>query len=344
MSDVAISIQAKLEPINGSAHIYPATFADIGHNLVGLDKQTGKATAVQIDSVGSFANRIEAELAELEILPQVKTQINGRELSIHELPHRAYDAILRDSTLDGVPWRQSEIGQAVLRSNSLNATALYTYAPLTLLLGGWDSHGGDAGKGTKIARSVSCEIWGYDVQTVKHCTQRIDPLDITSSAEKHSIINGILEEDPKGKKPSELGHGDVPGSEAKGVFVEDIQFNGAISLTRLRRYHFPNANGLINEARDAAARNVLTQLALIGISRTLDKLDLRSGCELYTADRIGVTISSDGTKIPIVLPNSLENLEKAISEAESHDLCFSKTPLSLMAGPALENIAVKGGI
>ena len=34
MTEVAICIQATLESINGSKHVCPATFADIGHNLV----------------------------------------------------------------------------------------------------------------------------------------------------------------------------------------------------------------------------------------------------------------------------------------------------------------------
>ncbi len=253
MNDVAISIKATLESINGGKHIYPATFADVGHNYVGLDKSTGKAKAVQIDSVGSFANRIESELAALNLLPEISITVGEQELSIHDLPHRAYDAILRDSLLDDVPWRQSQIGSAVLASNTSNATKLYEYAPLTLLLGGWDSHGGDAGAGAKIARSVSCEIWGYEVQSAMHCTQRIDPLDITKDSEPHKIVDGILEladaKDKDSKKPSELGHGDVPSSSDKGVFVDNIELSGAISFSRLSRYHFPDDAGEISEAR-----------------------------------------------------------------------------------------------
>ena len=344
MTDVAISINAKLESTNGSKHIYPATFAGIGHNLVGHEKQTGRASAVQIDSVGSFANRIEKELAALKLLPEITTTVGGRELSIHDLPHRAYDAILRDSLLNDTPWRQSEIGSAVLGSTMSNATSLYRYAPLTLLLGGWDSHGGDAGAGAKIARSVACEIWGYGVQTVKHCTQRIDPLDITANSEKHAVVNGILELDDKGKKPSELGHGDVPSSDSKGVFVDRIELNGAISFTRLNRYHFPDDDGNVSEARDNTGRDVLVQLALVGIARVMDRLDLRSGCELYTSSREAQIISADGTRTSMELTSSTEKLKEAISAAERHGLVFAEEPVRLLAGVALERLAAKGGV
>lgn len=344
MTDVAISIKATLESINGSKHIYPSTFADVGHNLIGLEKATGRARAVQIDSVGSFANRIESELAALNLLPEITTTVGGREISIHALPHRAYDAILRDSLLNDIPWRQSEIGRAVLGSTISNATSLYKFAPLTLLLGGWDSHGGDAGAGAKIARSVSCEIWGYEVQTAKHCTQRIDPLSITADSEKHTVVNGILELDDKGKKPSELGHGDVPGSESKGVFVDRVELNGAVSLARLSRYQFPDENGDVSEVRNNAARNVLVQLALVGIARVMDRLDLRSGCELYTSSREAHLINADGTKTPTALTSSTENLQAAISVAEKHGLRFEVEPVRLVAGEALERLASKGGV
>lgn len=343
MSDVAISIQAELKSTSGSSHIYPATFADVGHNLVGYDKAAGTFHAVQIDSAGSFANRIEAELASLGILPEITSQIDGRTLSVNELPHRIYDAILRDSLLDSVSWRQSEIGQTVLASNAQNATALFTYAPLTLLLGGWDSHGGDAGNGTKLARSVACEIWGYNGRVAKHCTQRIDPLKITSDAEKHSIVDGILTLDENGKKPSVLGHGDVPDQADKGVFVELIELRGAISLTRLSRYRFPDADGKTTPDRDQAARDVLTELAKLGIALVLDRLDLRSGCELYTTSRKFELVHADGTREEISVSTNTDALLSAMKVADTYGLQFNAAPVQLTAGPALAALVARGG-
>ncbi len=344
MTPVAISVKANLESITGSKHIYPATFANVGHNLVGQDHKTHTAKAVQVDSVGSFANRIEQALAALNTLPEITTQVGDRQLSIHELPHRAYDAILRDSLLDGQPWRSSAIGKAVLDSTPRNATALYTYAPLTLLLGGWDSHGGDAGRGAKIARAVACEIWGYEVVTARHLTQRIDPLSITRDTEPHAIVDGILTqvaEGGNGVRPSELGHGDVPGEAVKGVFVERIELTGAISLTRLNRYHFPDANGVIHEARDAAARQALAHIALVGILAVMDNLDLRSGCELVTTSREFLTVNADGSKTPLEVANAKADMHAAIAAAADQGLAFS-SPVRLVAGDALARLAQRG--
>lgn len=343
MSPVAIAVQADLMSISGTSHVYPATFADVGHNLVGYDKSTGVFHAVQVDSVGSFANRIELELAALGVLPEISTLVVDRKLSVHELPHRIYDAILRDSLVGNEPWRSSSIGRSLLQSNQQNATALFQYAPLTLLLGGWDSHGGDAGNGTKLSRSVSCEIWGYNGRVAKHCTQRIDPLKITADAEKHSIVDGVLTLTESGKKPSELGHGDVPGQMEKGVFIERIEMHGAISVTRLGRYHFPDENGHVTPERDEAARNVLVELAKLGISLVLDRLDLRSGCELYTASRQCELVYADGHKELCELKSDTDGLLSALDTAKRFGLEFNATPVQLTAGPALSALVARGG-
>lgn len=355
MSKVAIGVESDLMSISGTQHIYPATFADTGHNIVGLNKATGEFYAVQIDSVGSFANRIEAELAALGILPEIFTQVSeNRKLSVHELPHRIYDAILRDSLLDKILWRASSIGGLLLASNPQNATALFQYAPLSLLLGGWDSQGGDAGNGTKLARAISCEIWGYNGRIANHCTQRIDPLKITRDAPKHCIIEGVLTAiDPVeksttdtekkstdvGKKPSELGHGDIPAKVDKGVFIEKIEMRGAISLTRLGRYHFPDQNGITTPERDQAARNVLVELAKLGISLVLDHLDLRSGCELYTTSRKCEMVYADGHKESITLNSDKKDLLNSLNIAKQHGLEFNDKPVELIAGSALAALA-----
>jgi CRISPR-associated protein GSU0053 (Cas_GSU0053) len=64
-------------------------------------------------------------------------------MTVLEAPHRLYDAIFRDSTLDGTPFRQSLLGRQLLDARPQRATALYQSCPLVLLLGGWDAHGGE---------------------------------------------------------------------------------------------------------------------------------------------------------------------------------------------------------
>ena len=58
---------------------------------------------------------------------------------------------------------------------------------------------------------------------------------------------------------------------------------------------------------------MLVELALLGIARVLDRLDLRSGCELFTASREVFTVAADGTKLPKSLPASTEAFSAAIA-------------------------------
>ncbi|MCP4114194.1 MAG: type I-U CRISPR-associated protein Cas7 [Desulfobacteraceae bacterium] len=356
MKSVAITINADLSAINGANHIYPPTFGatehsarGFKHNLVGLDIKTGAAEAVQVDSVGSFANRIEASLLSSNILPEIKTIVGDKEISVNELPHRVYDAVLRDSNLNGVAWRESKIGKMILESKAQDATALFKYAPLVLLFGGWDSMGGDAVKGVKIARSVACEIWGYNVQSVMHSAHRINPFPSASESGAFALEDGkfkVLESDEDIKKAkkdktlkrlSECGHGSVFDGVQKGCFVEDIKFTGSISLTRLNRYQFPGEGDL--EARNKAARKVLTNLALFGIMITLDQLDLRSGCELYTTTRQIQKIYSDGQREDLDVTRIQDGLHNSIAEAKSAGLEFAKEPIILEAGKDLVKLA-----
>lgn len=355
MTPVAITATADLAPINGVNHIYPATFGTTQyegykHNLVNLKKETGEAEMVQIDSIGSFANRMEAYLMSLGILPDIKIIVGGREISVNRLPHRIYDAVVRDSKLEGIPWRNSDLGKKLLSSNMENATALYQYAPLVLLYGGWDSMGGNAVKGTKIARSVASEIWGFDVKVTMHSAHRINPFPSESESGAFTLEDGVctalesaseIEQAKKDKIPikklSDCGHGSIPAGSYKGCFVKDIKFTGSISLTRLNRYQFPGEGDL--DDRNRAGREVLKNLGLLGITGALDKLDLRSGCELYTTSRQFQIIYADGQKESLDISNLKTKLDKSIQKAESVGLKFCQTPVVLEATDTLKKIA-----
>ena len=69
-------------------------------------------------------------------------------VSVLEAPHRIADAIFRDSTLDGVGFRLTEIGKRIFRSSPINATEAFKYAPTSLLFGVWDSTGPRGGCGS----------------------------------------------------------------------------------------------------------------------------------------------------------------------------------------------------
>src|SRR5690606_27105569 len=100
-----------------------------------------------------------------------------------QAPHRAADAILRDSLTDQadekgkpLPFRKSDVGEAITNSSLANATGLFRYCPHALFLGVWDSTGPKGGHGAKFARALVSEIVGIDAVIGKKTSSRIDPL------------------------------------------------------------------------------------------------------------------------------------------------------------------------
>ena len=97
-----------------------------------------------------------------------------------EAPHRIFDALLRDSELSGEPFRNSTIGQSLINSTSANATALLQYAPLTLLLGGWDSRRRSGA--FCLSRALASELDATDAYVGVTSTSRMDTREIVRSA------------------------------------------------------------------------------------------------------------------------------------------------------------------
>ena len=75
-----------------------------------------------------------------------------------EAPHRVYDAILRDSLLDGVPFMRSDEGQRLAAATPADATALLEISPTALVFGAWHSQGEGGGFGAKFPRTIVSEI------------------------------------------------------------------------------------------------------------------------------------------------------------------------------------------
>lgn len=277
-------------------YIFPPTFVDIGH-LVSPIREDGTHEYVVIDSTQSWANRLE-EIADDPMLglPRIEVAVGDQSLSAYRLPHRVYDAILRDSEFGGQSFRLSPVGSALIAARPSNATALFRHAPTVLLFGGWDSFSGLKVGAAKWPAALAGQILGFDAMLAKKAGIRTDPLEITidnfqsyKAKEPGEIWTAdptAAETDAKGKpvtiKPSEVGHGNIPAEAiTKGAWVRRIELRSTLSLTRLRRYHFPDNQGHVSEARDAAAVTLLACLAILLLAeRFVRGLDLRAGAEL----------------------------------------------------------------
>lgn len=297
----AITLRANLIPANAVSQddkffVLPPTYAEVGH-LASHPREDGTNEYILIDSPQSWANRLEElmDRAEVGVAP-IQVHAAGHTLSINQLPHRVFDALLRDSELDGQPFRDTALGKSLTQARADNATALLGNAPGTLLFGAWDSFAGARMGAAKWPAALSGQIMGFDALQSKKAGIRMDPLNIakdavagfrsTSRAETWTTDEGKALKDEKGKpvpvaKASEIGHGHILAELAtKGAWVRRIELRSSLSLTRLRRYHFP-VDGNVTAASDLAARTYLAALALwLMHTRLMAGLELRAGAEL----------------------------------------------------------------
>lgn len=312
----AIRLRQALEPAGGpGSKVFPPTheggqYAWETRRVDGQDVR-----CVLLDSVQSQANR--CELALLDALrdgrlrlPLIEARFaefsNLGAVSTLEAPHRIADAIFRDSTLDGVPFRDSVIGQAFIESTIRDANGLFRWCPTALVFGMWDSTAlaQGAGLGTKFQRCITSEIVGFGAQPGVLTKSRRDPLGIKANVPIFAADSGTgwtpftdaADKDKSGApmpfrrkpsdteagKPSAINHSSVTPSLhlaekafltvaagepiRGGVTLDRAELCAVLSLPGLRKLRFPRADGTPDAARNHAARTVLAALALAALA------------------------------------------------------------------------------
>ena len=126
-----------------------------------------------IDSVQSQANRLEEALktarGDALAFPVIAVNFSGTEvddiggITTLDAPHRVFDAIIRDSELDGTRFKETEAGKRLVAGKANNARAVYELSPTALIFGAWNSTGEGGGLGAKFPRCVVSEIVGVGV-------------------------------------------------------------------------------------------------------------------------------------------------------------------------------------
>lgn len=283
------------------------------------------AECVLLDSVQSQANRMELALLEAHRAKRARIPLlcarfdqdvllKKFTVTSLEAPHRAADAIFRDSLYNGVMFRKSEKGRVLDTADIRNATGLFGLCPTALLFGLWDSTGPRGGLGAKFQRAIVSEMMGISATPGTKTSSRIDPLAIekragpifrtadgewTSDAgkavkvkgkpalygltKKGELVSYDPDKDQEEGRPSKINHGNVtPGITTGGFTIARAQQTTVISLTALRRLRFPLNGGAKSDPKvDLAARAVLTVLGLTAAALTRDEsADLRSRCHL----------------------------------------------------------------
>ncbi len=340
-------------PVNDKAsHAFEYRYVRKSGAEGGSGELTERKLCVLIDSVQSQANRLEEALAAVRdsgnaAFPVIAVDFAGSEvsdigrLSTLEVPHRIFDAIIRDSELDKVPFlRDSEAGRRLKLAKPKNAQAIFEMSPSALIFGAWNSTGEGGGLGAKFPRAVVSEIVGIDVVTepvvgreggagrhedVERASgvrtgSRIDPLGIRSSVQVFKRPDGqwSLEapntkadkeqktsNDSKGKavKPSAINHSNIaPTIDLLGVTVDHALHTFVLSCGALRRLSFGQSSP---NTGDVAARATLAALGLLAaVAQDRTGYYLRSRCDLIP--ELGQSsdfeiVRADGTTEPFPL-------------------------------------------
>jgi CRISPR-associated protein Csb1 len=379
--DAAIRRRQILQPVGGKGDkIFPPTYPAERNNpprhVYEKRKIDGRDVwCVLVDSVASQANRMEealqAAIAEDVPIPHLYVDFAGKgiagveRITSLEAPHRVYDAILRDSLLDGLPFMSSPIGTRLAAAKPPDAAALLEVAPTALLFGSWHSTGQGGGLGAKFARCLVSEIVAVDVpveEIVNDRTgaveprtlgqrvgSRIDPLGILSEIkiyqaksdpndwtpfEEDAARKGndpilfIRKKGQKAGRPAVINHGNIaPSVQPLGVTCDRLDHTFVLSCAGLRRLAFGGG------ARDAAGRTLLAALGLLAVTEQDARgYALRSRCDLV-CDRAAPfeIVRADGSTEPIAVTREAARslYREAFAKATEAGLGLCERPIRL---------------
>ncbi|MEA5446806.1 type I-U CRISPR-associated RAMP protein Csb1/Cas7u [Gammaproteobacteria bacterium AB-CW1] len=378
----AFRCRRRLQPAGGEGDkVFPPTFAGAVY-AIEQRRVAGReepVTCVLLDSVQSQANRMELALQEAMYTNRISLPLIEVDFSEHgptgeveadekagrliddvgkvtslQVPHRLADAILRDSELNGTPFRQSDTGKALNTANLTNATPLFELCPTALIFGMWDSTGPKGGLGPKFERAMVSEIVGIGAEYENDYRARgvrRDPLEISKNVpvmrSEDKSLRKVAEGNEKGAvRPSEINHSSVPfDSDNSGVTVEYAEQTTTLSLICLRRLRFP-VNGSASVKADEAAQTVLAALGLCAATLAFESgLGLRSRSLLWPdGPMIWELLERPGDaprEFHLTGEHAAKLLEQAVDAAERANLPWPKDPITLTPSKELLNLVRK---
>jgi len=263
----AIVLKQPLMPVEGEDGIlFPATYAsgdgfEGGYNID--TDATGRNVAL-IDSVGSQANRIEPIFGKdgyKHLVPQIVVNAGEKQISILEAGHRAGDALVRCSSLQG------ELQGAFRRILKGDSTDMAKLAPTSLVFGVWDSRDTQA----KLPRVIASSIRAFNVRKLRRSAQ-FNPAT--------EYVNAQLLDEPTDKATkdayAERGFIHVPATGSHGGIIADggILRTATLGLAAVRLLHAGN-----DAAKTLALRRYILGLSLVAFTHNPSGY-LRQGCIL----------------------------------------------------------------
>jgi CRISPR-associated protein Csb1 len=395
--DAAVRKRQLLQPAGGKGDkIFPPTYPERRgqgpRHVFERRRLNGKeAWCVLVDSVQSQANRLEeALLAALRdgviALPYVAVDFRNAglagltEITSLDAPHRVYDAILRDSLLEGEPFMASKLGIRLAQAKPGDATALLETSPTALLFGAWHSTGEGGGLGAKFPRCLVSEIVAMNVPVEdgpadprtgeievrtsgRRTGSRIDPLGILKSVTIYQSKNNPSDWTPnegdaattgankepikfarkkgdKAGKPSVINHGNITPT------VQPLGITcEQIEHTAVVSFAGLRRLGFGGDKRDVAGRTVLAALGIVALTEQDARgYALRSRCDLVCEGQAPFElVHADGSHddLKIDRPTARQLLSEALAAARAAGFDFPVKPIQLKPQDKLIEIVRK---
>lgn len=304
-----IEIRQDLEPAGGLPVQPPAYEEPLEIHRRYIDG--GQREAIELDSIGSSANRLEEVLLDLYRageyrLPVSSTTVkpsDGEPIAITtlEMPHRVFDAWLRlSAAADGKgAFEDSAHGQELSLAHMAALDALLETSSHDLLLGVWDSHRKGPHGQVRIGRSLTTSLIGLDPIAQTRLAARRDPLNLGEGSEKAA----------KGGTLSEQGLSSIPPQRMRGgVAITEARYMGFLSFASLRRLGFTRYDQV----------EVRVMLALLGLHalalRCASGWDLRAQCVLIARDDPQFALVGPGDRRE-AFQLSVDDAERLLREA-----------------------------
>ena len=368
--DAAIRRVQKLQPVGGAGDkVFPPTYPGDGTNAPARHvfenrRLQGKdVRCVLIDSVQSQANRLEEALIQAVRegrigIPHLSVEFTGCKVKLKvdenngvsfgvgkeydlsdlgqitslEAPHRIFDAIIRDSNMNGKAFTSSALFENLQAAKPQSALALFQTSPTALLFGAWNSTGAGGGLGAKFTRCFVSEIVGVGAVEGEKTSSRIDPLGIRADAR---VVGGVSDwvvasnvKNEKNIKPSEINHSNIrPSVIPGGVTIEHALHTAVITCAGLRRLMFTGAKD------QTAGRAVLAALGLVAlVEQDARGYALRSRCDLVCEGLAPFqVVKSDGSteEFKLERDTAIRLLNEAITAAKSAGFAWNTSPVRL---------------
>lgn len=312
----ALVIREHLIPVEGADGVlFPSTFA-AGENFAGgynIDGPSDGENYCLIDSVGSQANRIEPIFLQEKyekLIPRIVVKAGDREISILEAGHRAGDALVRCSPLQG---DLRTAFQAVQRGNAI---PLAKIAPTSIVFGAWDSRDTEA----KLPRLIASTIRAFNVRPLTRSAQFVPATSY--------VKDGLLEEPTTEKvKKSYASRGfiHIPASAKHGgvIATGGIRRDATLNLAALRLL---GEKG--NKENTLALRRYILGLSLVAFTHPSAFVGyLRQGCTLVLnpdKPRECVEVHPDGRRLVFSITHEA-SLQFASAAAKAFGLGDGKT-------------------